>query len=102
MQGTTLEADSEERMNTLMAARERARAKTFMGETDENTISALSRRRKQARESDSPIQPETSDDEPYRPAPQPFAPAPERPRVGGESTVGGLLKRRKGRYEDEE
>ena len=101
MQGTTLEPESEERMTTLMAARERARAKTFTGEADENTLSAITRKRRDSRQADRPIQTKTPADDPDRPAPQPFEPAPPRPRVGNESTVGGLLKRRKRDDEDE-
>lgn len=101
MQGTTLEADTEERISSLMAARERARIKTFAGEADENTISAITRRRRESRDSDSAYQPQTTPDEPERPVPQPFTPAPKRPRVGEESTVGGLLKRRRGESDEE-
>jgi uncharacterized membrane protein len=102
IQGSEPEQESEERMSSLMAARERARAKTFAGESDESTISALSRRRQRARSSEPQVQAELPSDEPERPQPQPFAPAPERPRVGGESTVGGLLKRRKGQDREDE
>lgn len=94
MQGSDSTSEPEERMSSLMAARERARSKTFMGESDESILSVLNRRKQQSRASDSTLQPESSD-EPNLPRPQPFAPPPTRPSVGDDSTLDGLLKRRK-------
>jgi uncharacterized membrane protein len=91
-------AAPDERMSSLFGARDRAREKTLVGDSDTSTIAAL-RKTRQNREA--------ADDEDWqRPQPpkppSPHAPKPpEKPVVGSGSTVGNLLKRRKGDNEEE-
>lgn len=92
------DAAPEERITSLMAARERAREKTAMGESDATALDALRRTKAERRESEtSPVQAQQG--RPHS-ASSEFEVAPsDKDAIG---TVGNLLKRRKRDTEDEE
>ena len=94
-------AATEERITTLMAARDRAREKTATGETDTSTIAALRRTREERRESESaPITPQQPRQAHPQSARSEFDIEPSSKDAIG--TVGNLLKRRKRDTDDED
>jgi uncharacterized membrane protein len=98
--GDSSPVETEQRLSTLFEARDRARERTQAGESDTSSVAALrtARRNREAAESEREYQPP----QPPQPA-SPFAPKPpEKPVVGSGSTVGNLLKRRKGESDEEE
>ncbi|GAB5493298.1 MAG: VWA domain-containing protein [Phototrophicaceae bacterium] len=94
--------NDEERLSSLMAARNRAREKTAMGERDSSAIDALRRAKSQTQEKTASA-PDTA------PTPKPTPPSSRsseftqsRPRGDSLGTVGNLLKRRKTDDEDDD
>jgi hypothetical protein len=87
----------DERLSSLLSARERARQKTGTGQRDSNALSALKNVRSQ-RDSETADTAQSPDDT------APNAPAPRRPRSdrpgSGRGTVSDLLKRRRERDDD--
>ena len=81
----------DERLSSLLSARERARQKTGTGQRDPDTLSALKKVRSQ-RDTDTP-------DDAAPDAPQPRRPRSDRPETG-RGTVSDLLKRRRERDTD--
>ncbi|MEO0594700.1 MAG: VWA domain-containing protein, partial [Chloroflexota bacterium] len=103
VRGIDPNAAPEQRISSLMAARDRARARTGAGERDGSAITALRRtKERRAGESDTPanstdvISPDT------RTSPQPRRPRPvDSPPSDSLGTVGNLLKRRRTDDEDD-
>ncbi|MEL7434106.1 MAG: hypothetical protein AAFN11_09160, partial [Chloroflexota bacterium] len=104
VRGVDPNAAPEQRISSLMAARDRARARTGAGERDGSAITALRRtKERRAGESDTPAN-STDVFSPDTPtAPQPRRPRPvDSPPSDSLGTVGNLLKRRRTDDEDDE
>jgi uncharacterized membrane protein len=106
VQGDDSLGTPEERLSTLFEARGRARAKTEANETDMSALAALRQAKEQSRrESEAPIvAPQPSQSDPIHPTPrtQSAGEFKESASTGkAVETVSDLLKRRKGRVEEE-
>jgi hypothetical protein len=86
----------DERMSSLLSARERARQKTATGSRDASTLNALKNVRSRGDDTDTGT--DTDNETPT--TPQPRRPRTDRP-LSGRGTVSDLLKRRRERSSDE-